>query len=105
MPKRYKLFFDVRELTGLDDRQSYDKGYSTGLNLDYRTERTIERARNEIVEAGLVAYENWEKTGDFKYVLLHEYIRGLNHGLQQRALKLSRRRVSKKTGEKTGERL
>lgn len=96
MPKEYKLCFDILELAGLDERQSYEKGYETGLGLDYRTQKTIERARNEVVAFGLLAHERWEKTGDYKFVLLHEYIRGLNHGLQQRARLVMEKRRSKK---------
>ncbi len=96
MPKKYKLCFDIMELEGLDDKQSYEKGYNTGLAMDYRSERTIERARSEVVTFGLVVYERWEKTGDYRYVLLHEYIRGLNHGLQERGRRIAERHRSAK---------
>ncbi len=96
MSKKYKFCFDIMELEGLDDKQSYEKGYNTGLTMDYRSERTIERARSEVVTFGLLAYERWEKTGDYKYVLLHEYIRGLNHGLQERGKRLVERQRLRK---------
>lgn len=100
MPKEYRFCFDILELAGLDETQSYAKGYNTGLTMDYRREKTIERARNEVVTIGLMAYERWEKSGDYKFVLLHEYIRGLNHGLEQRAQRISNKRLAKSKGPK-----
>ncbi len=95
MPRTYRLCFDILELVGLDEKQSYEKGHNTGLTTDYRSERTIERARHEVVVIGLMAHEHWEKTGDYKYVLLHEYIRGLNHGLLEKAQGIVKRRSKK----------
>lgn len=95
MPDSYKLCLDVVELIGLNEGQCYEKGFQSGLKLDYRSERTIKKARQEVVTSGLLAFERWEKTKDFKYVLLHEYIRGLNHGLQKREEGIIERRRSK----------
>lgn len=95
MPKMYTFCFDVLDLVDIDERQAYTKGYETGLNTDYRSQRTIEKARSQVVATGLVAHERWEKTGEFKYVLLHEYIRGLNHGLEEKARAITKRRKPK----------
>ena len=96
MPKKYRLCFDILELAGLDERQSYAKGFDTGLTSDHRTTKTIEQARNEVVAIGLMAHERWEKSGDYRFVLLHEYIRGLNHGLEQRAERLMNKVIKNK---------
>ncbi|MBU7005929.1 hypothetical protein [Phosphitispora fastidiosa] len=95
--KNYKMCFDIMELEGLNEAQAYEKGLTAGQALDYRTERSIERARNEVVAFGLLAHERWEKSGEFKYVLLHEYIRGLNHGLKEMADRLTERKTAKHT--------
>ncbi|PKM83032.1 MAG: hypothetical protein CVU89_02585 [Firmicutes bacterium HGW-Firmicutes-14] len=95
MPKKYTYLIDIMELTGLDEKQAYEKGFGTGLSLDYRSEKTIAKARSEVVAAGLLAHERWEKTGDFKYVLLHEYIRGLNHGLEKKSQDIIERKMAR----------
>jgi len=91
MLREFTLCLDFLELPGLDETQAYERGYDTGLVMDYRSERTIGAARSDVVAFGLLVYEKWEKTGDFKYVLAHEYIRGLNHGLRQKAEKIAGR--------------
>ena len=98
--QNYKLCFDIMELTGLDENQAYEKGLNTGLSLDYRSPGSIERARSEVVAFGLLVHEKWEKTGDYKFVLLHEYVRGLNHGLKEKADRLAERRKSELETEK-----
>ncbi len=98
--KKYKMCFDIMELEGLNETEAYEKGFQAGLELDYRSVRSIERARNEVVAFGLLAHERWEKSGEFKYVLLHEYIRGLNHGLKEKADRLTERKKSE-SGDKT----
>lgn len=90
---RYKFSMDISELEGLDDRQAYEMGYNAGLNLDYRSTNTIDRARSEAVTYGLLAHEKWEKTQDYRFVLFHEFIRGLNRGLRQKELKLVKRKA------------
>lgn len=88
---RYKFSLDITELEGLDDRQAYEMGFNAGLHLDYRSPNTIDRARSEAVTYGLLAHEKWEKTHDYRFVLFHEFIRGLNRGLRQKELRLVKR--------------
>lgn len=79
----FTFLVDIAELAGLSEKEAYNKGLANGLEMSFETEENIAAARSEVIAYGLAIHEKWEKTQDFIYVLAHEYVRGLNHGLQQ----------------------
>lgn len=89
MTSKYTFIVDIAELSGLSEREAYEKGLRTGINMSFENAGEIEEARGEVVAYGLIIHEKWEKTRDYIYVLAHEYTRGLNHGLQRKAEEMS----------------
>jgi len=85
MTCKHTFIFDIAELAGLSEKEAYDKGFRTGIEMKFDDAAGIEEARSEVVAYGLAVHEKWEKTQDYIYVLAHEYTRGLNHGLLKKA--------------------
>lgn len=86
MTRQYTFIIDITELAGLSEKEAYEKGFETGIYMSFEKSEDIEEARSEVIAYGLEIHEKWEKSHDYIYVLAHEYTRGLNHGLQKKAL-------------------
>lgn len=90
MTRKYTFIIDIAELAGLSEKEAYDQGLATGINMNFDKAEDIEEARSEVIAYGLEIHEKWEKSHDYIYVLAHEFTRGLNRGLQKKAGEVER---------------